>query len=342
MYKKVLMVVWVFFSISSVSNGKEKPTKEEVFLSSRSFIHSIDLLLEEFQKDLASDVFKKPTISLLTSYSQSSNLSEEFRTHIIARIVGNALATGSGYKPVKCLECLTVRMELVNEDVVVKKGVNSREEIQELLKKYSATGWTEINVSQIGDSLLFHISMFSASGEILFSKEYRKPIYQIRDAGAVFSLAVNFASTTKSSVGGLMGGRLSLSQRVPRFGDVGLFGASYTSTTIREPLSIFGLMFDLDINDAFQSYWTIGSLLFTNDIGIAVHNKSSQIQYAPGIKMKIGSMFHIKASYSMFKGVPSKKQKETDAGMPDRNDVIVKPSETLPGMFVLGLGMDVG
>ena len=337
-------LLWMFFSIVApqLVQGKEKASKEEAFLNSRSFIHSVELLLTEFRKDLEADVFKKPMVSLLTSYSQSSNLSDEFRTHIIGRIVGNALAAGGGYKMVKCMECLTVRMELVNEDVVLKKGVITREENEALLKKYGATGWTEVNVSQIGSSLLLHVAIFSASGENVFSKEYQKPVYQIRDAGAIFSLSLNYASTSKASVGGLMGGRMSLGQRIPRFGDVGLFGASYMSTTIREPLSIFGLMFDLDINDIFQKYWTIGSLLFTNDIGVAVHNKSSQLHYGPGLKFKFGSLFHIQASYDLFKGFPSAKEKAADTEATPKSDVIITPSQTLPSMFVLGFGFDLG
>ncbi len=344
MYKKIFTAFLTLYSVSFpfFLHGKEKATKEEAFLNSRSFIHSVDLLLEDFKKDLESDVFKRPMVSLLTSYTQSSNLSDEFRTHIVGRIVGNALAAGGGYKMVKCMECLTVRMELSNEDILLKKGVNTREEIQELMKKYSATGWTEVTVSQIGSSLLLHIGVFTASGENVFSKEYQKPVYHIRDAGAVFSLDMNFASPKKSSVGGLMGGRLSLGQRVPRFGDVGIFGSSYFSATIREPLSIFGLMFDVDLNDSFQSYWTIGSLLFTNDIGVAVHNQSSQVLYAPGLKFKFGSLFHLRASYNMFKGFPSQKQKEEDEKTAEKTDVIAKPSETLPAMIVLGLGIDIG
>jgi hypothetical protein len=340
---RALVIASIFLGSTTFSLfARQELTKEAAFLASRSFTHSVDLILEQMKADFSSKEFEQPRISLLTSYVQSSNLSDEFRTYVIDRVINASLVSSNGYKIVKCLECLTVRMELDNEDIHLKKGVNGHEEMQGLVKKYGVSGWTEINVIQVGSDLQLSLILFDEKGQSIIAKEYRKPVYAIRDGGAVMSLSFNFVTTEKKSVGSLMGGRLGVGQRIPRFGEVGLFGSGFMSPTIVDPLTIFGLYFDLDLNDIFQGYWRIGSLLLTHDVGIGLYNGAAQFSYAPGLKFKLGSLFHIQAGYTLFQNFASQAEKDKGAKQVEKSDQIVKPSQTLPGMFVLGLGIDVG
>ena len=249
-----------FIYANSVNVGYDDKNKEIYnILGSRSFTISIKDLLEQFKKDVPS-IVSKTDKTIITGYTQSENLSASFKNYTIKALEEVAVDNKPSLNIIQCLECLSLRVEVIRGQNHVKKGITNLEELNNFLKQYSSNSYTEINLAYVGSSLVLQITIYSGvERTILFSKKYQSKVYSLKEEGLIFGLSGVVSTFIKrSNLGPSFGGKLYLGHRMPSIGEVGTY-ASLVSISNNQTQANAGMFLDLDMNDILKN---IGHLVF--------------------------------------------------------------------------------
>ncbi len=330
------LLIFLFFSWGTLAFSEEVEQKKKIkdaFLASRSYSYTLNILVEQLTEDLRKKV-SSPTNAAITKFTMSSNLPQEFENYSILKIVQAVSKSGGQVRLTKCIECLSVNMELKNEETLIKKGISDLKELEKVLTQYNVKYYSEFNLSLVGNTLILtHVIYTKTDHSVVYSNEFSSGIYSIRDDGLIFGLSLGSLMPASHS---MIGGQAYLGQRVTGLGDVGMKFLSFTSPAAGA-ISGVGIMVDLNINELFSSYWQTGSIYFANGLNFMAYKGNSQISYSLGVKYKFGLIFHTVLQYSLFKVL---KLKEIEA--PETGDFTIDPNKNFPGALFLGLGMDFG
>lgn len=328
-----LLLFFTSYAAFAVDKRDDRGKTKNAFLESRSFTYTLNLLLEDLTKDLKAKV-SKPISSVLTKFTLSSNLPEEFDNYAAFKVV-EAVSKNDKMKLINCIECLTVHMDFHNGEYILKKGITDRKEMEKTLSSFKADAYTEVNLSLIGVNLNMLIVVYDkTSNNIIYSGEFTKPIYSVRDDGLIFGLTLG-SMTVKSNA--MLGGGIYVGQRISGFGDVGINMASFSSKELKG-ISSVSFKLDLNFNELFENYWKVGSILFTNSLGFASYKSNAQLFYAPGLKLKFGYIFHVLFSYNIFKVLKLTTTTPVEGQAPPP----VNPDANFPSSLLVGIGVDLG
>ncbi len=332
----ILLALFVGTRPSFADDIDHKKKARDALLASRSYNYTLNLLSEQLTADVAAKV-KSPVSAVITKFTMSSNLPEEFENYSLLKIVEALAKADSKLKLIKCIECLTVNMEMHNGEVLLKKGVTDQKELDKFLTQYSANYYAELNVGLVGNSLILTMIVYSRKDNVIaYSNEIASGIYSIRDDGIIFGISIASMFVQHAGAGSLIGGQFYVGQRIARFGDVGFNFSSYTSSTVKS-ISGLGLMVDLNLNDMTGNYWKVGSLLITNSLGFASYRSNAQVNYSLGVKFKFGLIFHAFIEYALYQVLKFK-----DVEAPANQPFVIDPNKNFPQSIILGLGLDLG
>lgn len=329
------LLVFLLFSYGTLAFSEEVEQKKKIkdaFLASRSYSYTLNILIDQLTADLQKKI-TSPTTAAITKFTMSSNLPQEFENYTILKITQAVSRVGGQMKLMKCIECLSINMELKNEETLVKKGISDLKELDKVLNQYNAKNYAEFNLSLVGNTLILTEVIYTrADHTVVYSGEFTSGIYSIRDDGLIFGLSLGTLMPKSES---LIGGQIYLGQRVSGLGDVGMKFLSFNSPKAGS-MSGVGIMVDLSYNELFSNYWQSGSLYLTNALSFAAYKSNSQISYSLGVKYKFGLIFHTLVQYSVFKVLKLKEVEEPEDGF------VIDPNKNFPGTLFLGLGMDFG
>jgi hypothetical protein len=338
-FSRVLICSILLFFASNIKGQTSVPVSDpgEVYdiLGSRSFIVSIDDLMKQFKKDTASLV-DKTNKTVVTGYTQSKNLASSFKSYTLKSIEAAANDGKISFHTVPCLECLGLRVEMIKGDVHVKKGITNIEELDKILNKYSTKSYTEINLSYVGSLLILQITVFNGfDNTILFSKKYKTRVYSLKEEGLIFGLSGLATSfNDREDLAGSYGGRLYLGHRMPSIGEVGIYLSLLSVGESSTLMKNAGMFFDLDLNDMFESYWSLGILYFTNNLGVSLYKTATHPHYSAGFKLSIFTLYHLFLNYKFNFKVGGGKEKF--------EDILIKGSDPIPPSLSFGFGFDFG
>jgi hypothetical protein len=334
----VILLIGVFTGQSVLANeGDQKKKTRDALLASRSYNYTLDLLSNRLVVDIQKRI-SNPLTALVTKFTMSSNLPEEFENYSFLKISKAITASNTNLKMIRCIECTTLNLEMQNGETLLKKGIVDQKELDRVLAQYNASNYAEINLSLIGSNLTLILVIYERKdNSIIYTSETTSPVYSIRDDGIIFGVSVATLLVQKSGAGSMIGGKFYVGQRISRFGDVGMSFASYTSTNLKGFTSL-GLMADLNINDMFEKYWRSGSFYISNTLGFATYRTNAQLFYSLGVKFKFGLIFSAFAEYSVYKVLKLKKVLIDET----KDEVFVDPNKDFPKTITIGLGLDLG
>ncbi len=333
-------IITVFFFLAMLSSTRLEakkideemlPDKVYDLLGSRSFITSINDLIANFKQDVGA-ILAKTRTSLITAYSQSENLSKNFKNYTLNKLEEAAIA--NKLSMVKCFECMMLRVEMIRSEPHVKKGITNLTELEKYLKQYRTNSYTEIHLSYVGSELILQVEVLSGLEKtLLFTKEYRTNVYSLKEEGLIFGISAMMSYfPDKSELGGAMGGMFYLGHRMPRLAETGIY-AAFVGLSNQQSFASVGLFLDLDVNDIFKSYWSLGILYFSTRFGASLYRDETNFHGAAGLKMSLFTIYHIFVDYQYNLKIGDQKV------LADEFRYLKK---SFPASINIGMGLDFG
>lgn len=308
--------------------------EERLALGARSFKYSLSVLLTEFGNDMG-QLAKISNKIIISSYSHSRNLKDEFQSYVLKEITREAMNYASKLSIIKCIECLTVQYVINDEEWAIRKGFIKKENLDKILKEYGTQAYMEINLFYAGADLVLQVEVINqGTHETIFSKKYETRVFRIREEGLILGLSALVSFFASKEMKPLFGGRIYLGHRLPSVGEVGFFVRGLYSEEIsnKKPIISPGIFVDIDINDLFKSYWSLGTIYLINDFGISFFD-GAQLYYGSGVKFNMASLFHF---YSRF-AINIKSN-----AVPEGENSRLVEGEKIPFSLLFGFGFDFG
>ena len=315
---------------TELEKKKERIEREQ---RKRGVTYTVETLLDQYISDLERMNDKKvPIRSLLASYTQSDNLTENFESIFVSKFLNRSSKTK--IKALTCIECTAVRAHLEEDEFVLERGLQKEEELKELLSENSTHYYTNVYLNKIENEIILIISVNNhKTKEIVFSKEYRSPFYYIKSNGVIFSLQGGVLIAQSKS---FFGGELSFGQRIERVGNFGINAGAYLNINTLEPIIAGGIYFTPNFNDIFNGHWTWASILMPIKLGGTVSTASQLLHGGIGLKLKLGSIFYIHSEARFYYQL----QKSTDVNKSSADPLNFNGN--VPLSIIIGIGADVG
>ena len=113
-----------------------KKDKDIVLAAVKQDGRALDYADDEFKKDVPS-IVSKTDKTIITGYTQSENLSISFKNYTIKALEEVAVDNKPSLNIIQCLECLSLRVEVIRGQNHVKKGITNLEELNKALNRFN-------------------------------------------------------------------------------------------------------------------------------------------------------------------------------------------------------------
>ena len=287
--------------------------------------------MNELRSELE-EVSQATTSAALISITVSENLGEDVKEVFLKRLEGVS-NNGVNFRFVQCKECLTVRAETDADGVYVKKGVTNEKDFKRMVQLLGTKTYAEANLSYSGTKLTLLVNFFGvADRSLVLSKSYSTRVLHTTKTGFKTSATVAQFFT----VGGVrsypFGGSILFAERIYGLGEFGLGTLGYAGEGLTKSYVSLGPNLRLNLNEITDSPASWGALLLTMRLHYGAYDgKNRDISFGGGLKVEIGSIFHmlLEAQSSMTLN------SETKAGT--ATEQLKSPTAVL-----LGFGFDMG
>ena len=312
---------------------------------------ALDDLVGEFKSDLRflSEFSSKTSIVDITV---SKNLGQDIQNYVLSKIESLPTQSNLKFRFIQCKSCFALRAEKEGDQIRVSKGVNTKEELMELVGQTGIDSYTEVRVNYSGFSLRLHINVYSLSkSELLWGKTYSTRLVTLGQSKIHLSLAYSQAFGEKNSQP--WGGDLFVAERIYGLGSFGISAMYLKGHGYFHDYIFLSPTIELSINDMFNEHFSWGDIRLIFKFGFGFYNKKRNFSGGGGIKIKYGNIIY--TSLQWIGTVKESKDFEVSAadeagedanedGVEDIEDeeVIVEifKKEKFPFTMIFSLGVD--
>lgn len=298
-----------------------------------------DVLTGYLQQDMTkvSQVTKKVVI---VNYTQSETLPPSLKAYILKKL--EQISTKNPDTPVRilqCLECLSVKAEAQGDEIFIKKGVNSKQEMEQLLQKMNVRNYGDINITYAGRYLVLQMSVVDKDGVVEWANEYKTPIGAYNDSQWIMGASVDGIAFMDSKFPSPKGARIYLGQRLFGLGAVGLAASTMQKSDSLASAHTYAGFLELSHNELFKAYWEYIELSYLLELGITDFNSKQQLAESFGIKAKVGQYFTLRLAAAANQFI-KKPEDDSDIHNPE-GAPIIKNNEPLPARLIIGVGIEL-
>ena len=299
-----------------------------------------DLLVRYFSKDFE-QLTAKTKKTAVVNFSISENLPGSLRNYLVKKFEAAAKEYKSGpLVLMQCVECLSLQAVTKGDEVFISKGITDKKQLEGIMKKLGIRNYIDANLTYTGSDLVFQASLVEANGQVTWSGEYNAHYRKEDSSPWVLGVTGQGVFFMKDKFPTPKAIRLFVGQKVYGVGNLGVAGTFYEKTDeLNSEITELTGFFELNHNEFFSSYWKHMTLLYTADLGVADFNSFLQLAVELGVRLRFGSMFHIKLSGKGFAHV-SKPDSDKDVYNPN-GPSIIKTNENLPAAVIFGVGVDI-
>jgi len=283
---------------------------------------TIDYLIYQLEDDLeiVEGVSKK---SVLTAIDISKDLDDDVVKYLGLKLEG-IRGEKAGFNFVQCRKCTVLRAEAEGNEIFIKKGITDHQELKRIARTYGASSYTEAALVYTGTQLKLAVNIYGLEKkDVLWSKTYSLRLLNLSKSGMVGSLTFH-QGFGMGEDGKPYGASFSLSERVYGMGTLGLNVMGFSKHDDMQSYYGFGPLFSLSFNEIFNTYSLLGSMSWEAQLAYGFYDDNREITFGTGLKMLIGSTFHMTLRYLSGTSLEDKR-KNVDA---------------YPGTVFLGFGMD--
>ena len=218
MYIRLLLVPTFVFLLATPILAEE----EEVLERSRAY-QVIEKLTAKFQADLEK-IAKSGTRMTVAQYRRSDRFPGSMRDYTLHRMEAAVRQEKNAkLNLVRCIGCFNPRAISDGKDIYIRKGFIDSGELKDTLRRLKVDSYLSVNLTNSDDEVIMQVSVNNAKDlSQQYQAEYRGNVQGPERTGFVMGIAGQSIIFHDSKLPGLMGGRLTLAQRLVGLGDIGL------------------------------------------------------------------------------------------------------------------------
>lgn len=339
----VIMLRWsrgIFWSLALVGFAVQlQAAEEKLEISPTVLYQATDVLTSYLQKDMTkvSNVTKKVVV---VNYTQSETLPPSLKAYVLKKI--EQISTKNPETPVRilqCMECLSVKAEAQGDEIFIKKGVNNKAELEQILTKMNVRNYADLNITYAGRFLVLQMSILDKDGVVEWADEYKTPIGAYNDSQWILGFDVEGVAFLNSKFPSPKGGRVYVGQRLFGLGAVGISGATIQKTDSLAAINTYAGFFELSHNELFKAYWEFIELNYVFELGITDFNSKQQLAESFGVKAKFGQYFTLRLAGTANQFL-KKPADDTEIYNP-KGESFIKNNEPLPARITIGIGVEI-
>lgn len=281
---------WALLSLGTLAAWQPAAamTDNGIEVSQVSVFEAIDRMSDDLQKNLP-DLARQTNKTAIINFSQSEQLPPSTLNYLAKRLELSTQKNQSPVKFVQCLECLTLKAVTDGNDVVLKKGIGSDQELQATLANLGIKNYAEVNLAFSGQYLAMQMSVYDANKETTWAKEFRAPYRPHRQWTAGINLGA--VGHLKSGLGMSSVATINIGQELYGVGSAGLNITAMADHPILGQINSFAGYVNFSHNDLFNTYWNSLDLDYITELGFTDFNGNQQILLGAGAKTTFGDIF---------------------------------------------------
>lgn len=301
---------------------------------------AIDLMVNDLTKDLV-ELAKVTDKAAVTGISTSENLDPDVRTYLRGKIEG-ANNGDSAFHFVVCKECLAVRAETDGDQILLKKGVDSQEQMQKIASTLRVSSFADTNLTYTGTRLVLQINVFNTkNGELRWSRSYDSRVLSLVKTGLKISVAIG-QMVGLGEKGYPTAISLFVAERIYGFGEFGMVGQFNPTQGAFKRDAQIGPMLRVNFNEISGHPWSWGSLLWSFRAAYGWYDSNQRdITLGTGPKLEVGSIYHLSLDYLRGSALSVRDNDKTDQSGETSTASERKPA-ALPQCLMIGFGFDLG
>ena len=328
-----LSFLFVSLVLPTFVQARSKPT-EPVY-------RTLDELINDFRRDL----------QILTQFSRKSSvvemtvserLGEDIKNYALSKIEALPSIAKIDFQFIQCKDCFALRAEKEGDQIRVTKGVNSKEELVQLVDKLGVDSYTEVRITYSGFSLRLHINMYKLSGsELLWGKTYSTRLVTLGQSKIHFAFSYNQAFGEKKSQP--WGGEFFIAERIYGLGSFGISSMYLSKHRAYYSYITLAPTMELSINDMFNKHFPWGDIRLVLKVGFGLYNSKRSFSGGGGIKVKYGNIIYTSLQWV---GTIQESEDEFSAEEVDEEvdedviDLSLLRKNKFPYTMILSLGFD--
>lgn len=312
---------------------------EQKNISNKVLYQAVDQLTSYLEKDLP-EIAKHAKKTAVINYTQSEDLPVSIQHYLIKRLEHLASKHDtSEIKFVQCVECTSLHSVAEGDEIFIRQGITTDEQLQETMKKLGIRKYSDIHLAYTGDQLVMQMNVVDENKLVDWSGEYKTSYRSYSESQWLLGIGAEVGSFQGgNNAPAVVGARASIGQRFTGFGAAGLTLSVFEVAPGIPQIVSLGSFMQFSHNELFNQYWKFIALSYNAEIGVTDFNGIQLVHESIGIKTVFGKHYSV-ALNTKFHQFVSAPDDDTPIAN-EEGEYVLRNNEPLPMMVSLALGVE--